>query len=246
MEEHRPVFPFLDDDRSAAVLAEMLARHDDVRLARQLRRFRIVHDQEVGATHDFAELFPLRLDPDVDRVDEDELGRGELVEHGQLQVGADVAEHHVRHRLLKFREARLEALEDVELEVLGVAAVVIFVVAAAPSEGPTGLVELESRKVDAALGEFLAVAVAEVVADDAHDVGRREVTGGEAGVRRAAAEDTFAGGVRGDDAVVGDGTDDEDVVGRGEAFDFDAARLGHVKSAGLASRRRKSASRARL
>jgi hypothetical protein len=48
--------------------------------------------------HDFAELVPLRLDPDVDGVREDEAGRGELVEHVELQVRADVAEHHERRR----------------------------------------------------------------------------------------------------------------------------------------------------
>jgi hypothetical protein len=84
------------------------------------------------------------------------------------------------------------------------------VVAPAPGEGAAGGVGEESVEVDAALRELVAVAVAEVVADDAHDAGRREVARGETGVGGAAAEDAFAFVVRGDDAVVGDGADDED------------------------------------
>ena len=45
MEEHRPVFALLDNDRPAPVRPEVLARHNDVGLARQLRRFGIIHDQ---------------------------------------------------------------------------------------------------------------------------------------------------------------------------------------------------------
>jgi hypothetical protein len=36
------------------------------------------------------------------------------------------------------RQARLEVFEDVELEVLGVAAVIVLVVASAPGEGAAG------------------------------------------------------------------------------------------------------------
>ena len=228
---------FLDDDAFAAVLAQLAAGDDHVALAGQLGRLGVVDDQEVGAAHDFAELVALRLDPDVDGVGEDEARVRELVEDVELQVGTDVAEHHERRREVGLGQARLEVLEDVELEVLGVAAVVVLVVASAPGEGAAGGVGEEAVEVDTTLGELVAVAIAEVMADDADDAGRREVARREARVGRAAAEDAVALVVRGDDAVVSDGADDEDGIGFA-ALMLDTGGSGHEKRSGRSSRRR--------
>ena len=85
-------------------------------------------------------------------------------------------------------------------------------VAPAPEERAAGRIGEQAIEVDAAFGELVAVAVAEVMADDADNARRREVARGEARVGGAAAEDAFPFVVRGDDAVVSHGADDEDRI----------------------------------
>ena len=110
-------------------------------------------------------------------------------------------------------------------------------IAAAPEECAAGRIGEQAVEVDTAFGELVTVAVAEVMADDAHDTRRREVAGGETRVGGAAAKDTFPLVVRRDDAVVRDGADDEHGIGLA-ALVLDASGSGHEKRSGRTSRRR--------
>jgi hypothetical protein len=137
-----------------------------------------------------------------------------LLAHAALQVGLDVGEEEHGGLASCGRELRVEVGEDVELRVQGVGDGHVLLVATRPEEGAPPDDALEIVRVDPSCAEDVELGVAEVLADDAHDVDVGEEARREGEVRCSSAEDPLAFAVRGLERVERDRADDRDGHGQ--------------------------------
>ena len=151
-EEERPVLAPLDDHRARAEGEDPAGRLDDVVLLGELARLGVVHEQEIHPLQRPEQALALRRDPEVHGVARDEPRSADLVEHGPLQIGVDVAEKDVLRVAIMGGQLRVELGEHVELRVEGVRGVEVELVAALPAERAPGAAD-EPGEVDAARAE---------------------------------------------------------------------------------------------
>ena len=151
------------------------------------------------------------LDPVVHRVEDDEVGIVDLIEHLLLHGRVEVAEADDPAVAVRRGQDGVEPGEHVEVRRERVPAVEVVVVAAGPEERLAVLVADEPLGVDPARAEEVHVLLRKVPPDDADDAdGRGEVARREGDVRAGATENAVGFAERGLDGVEGDGADGED------------------------------------
>ena len=180
-EEQTPVLPFFDGDDARAEGLDFFAGFDEAGFLGQFARLAVIEDEHVHALEQIEERRLGDVDPEVHRVGDDELGFGHLVEHLELQFRRDVGEEQVVGVAVMGRKLRGESFKNIERDGAGLAGVHVPHVFARPAEGFAGCA-LHAIEIDAAALQKIPMLGGKVFADDADEIDRGKIAGGDGGV----------------------------------------------------------------
>ncbi len=92
IEEERPELASFDDERLWPSTSDVRRGFDEIVDSRKLPGLLVIDDQKVDALQDVRENLGLAFNPEVHGIGHDELGRKDLIEHGQLKARIDIPE----------------------------------------------------------------------------------------------------------------------------------------------------------
>ena len=177
-ENGRAVFAVFDDQRLRAHGEHFVRGARQVGFVGQHFRFGVVDEKDVDEFQGFAEFLERALDPVIHGVAAGQAHAVHLAAHVGLQGGLDVGQEKELGVFVFLRNARLEALENVQIGEIRFGFVEVFAVGSSPAEG-LALGALDASNVDSTLEENLFLLGAEVFAHHGHDAHLGEIACGQ-------------------------------------------------------------------
>ena len=205
-----PYLPSLTTIACRPELHDLARARDELALAREELDLGVVEDHAVDLRDRRDERVAGDVDPEVHRVQRDELRPPHCRRTLSCSAGRMFARNSTSASLRGLRELGIEGLEDVEVRLERVARIHVVAVDAAPEERLATLDVLDVVGVDAARVQDRVLVVAEVVADGPHDADLVEERRGQREVHGGAAEHALASAVRRLHGIEGDGSNDSD------------------------------------
>ncbi len=180
------VFPPLDHDAPRTHAHQLPGRLDEVEFARQLPDLRLVDDDDVDVPDHFPQQLRTPPDPEVHRVERDDLRFAHLGQDVQLQFRIDVPEEDVAGFPVRRRKDGGEILEHVQVRFHRVGDVQVVLVIPLPMEGDP-IRDLQPLEVDPPGGEHVERPLREIPSHDRDEAHGRQVARrqGEVGRRPA-------------------------------------------------------------